>query len=890
MKGINMKKIAAFAAGAIMLGASVAVADVVYGSTPLVNQNGQPVVKIVVGENAMASDGVAAGNIAAAIANQAYKSSTLTASVSGEATCAAGGSTPGTSTGGCSISNEKVTLEVTVPGSNAGTATIATLVNDFIDRTTLNRNRTASEDKYDSSLSELSDTVSPFKNVSLSTGETQALYKVGSDFTPFADYAIQDPKSDLRVTENQALWVAGKNTFDTSKDDVTSKLDMVAYTVKFAGNDYGIPLCTSDTNGSDYSSCTSTSAMTENHRVPLKFLGSQWVISEITKPSTATALPGLESAAVGGVVKIAKESSYGIINVGDKLDSGEVQIKLSDISVATGSTNQHPAILDILDSSGKVISQQQVNPGDTYNYRTDTGKSIRIHVYQTSPGFTLNAKWAEMAVYSDELTLTSGSSKVDDNNANWKPIITWKNKEASATDTVTDSLRSIIIYADNTLSGNSQMTDGFRKGDSMNIIQSPSPFQLTYGGLDLTADDYSQLRFAIINRDTFVVAAGAGSQSSCTVGTFQENDTRLVQITSATPNAFTVNGESVDTMFWSMENNSQGDNQYVYYKTASSTESCYHKLASTAGGQGVATPQIKFSVAGDNPAYGSINMTAQQNTTNMGATRSFTPYGVIQVYEDGGKFQAQSSVADVWTFPIFGTTAINTVGSYSFKPTTTSTNTQMNYTSVTGGAVSGLTGSLSNVDTPHISERGSMFTDYSTDVVTIKIAKKPAKATWTLASSGTTSAEGAQEITLAEGDTQSVSGVSIMAKSITESVGACTASVSGGAPSCTVDQTGVKAKIVDAGEYKDSVETLEPYKVGKLVVLDKDASSSDSVVTVGGPAVNTVTADALAGAAVDFNTDRVVVKEVGKKIVVAGLSADDTLAAADRFIAGIKRQ
>jgi len=34
----------------------------------------------------------------------------------------------------------------------------------------------------------------------------------------------------------------------------------------------------------------------------------------------------------------------------------------------------------------------------------------------------------------------------------------------------------------------------------------------------------------------------------------------------------------------------------------------------------------------------------------------------------------------------------------------------------------------------------------------------------------------------------------------------------------------------------------------------------------------------------------VVVKEIGNKIVVAGQSAADTMAAADQFIAGVKRQ
>ena len=54
--------------------------------------------------------------------------------------------------------------------------------------------------------------------------------------------------------------------------------------------------------------------------------------------------------------------------------------------------------------------------------------------------------------------------------------------------------------------------------------------------------------------------------------------------------------------------------------------------------------------------------------------------------------------------------------------------------------------------------------------------------------------------------------------------------------------------------------------------------------------VNTMTAETLQGSAVDFNTDSVVVREIGNKIVVAGKSAADTMAAAEQFIAGVQRQ
>jgi hypothetical protein len=61
-------------------------------------------------------------------------------------------------------------------------------------------------------------------------------------------------------------------------------------------------------------------------------------------------------------------------------------------------------------------------------------------------------------------------------------------------------------------------------------------------------------------------------------------------------------------------------------------------------------------------------------------------------------------------------------------------------------------------------------------------------------------------------------------------------------------------------------------------------------ITIGGPLVNTVTAEALKDAGINFDVDNVVVREVGNKIVVAGKTAADTMAAAAQFIAGVKRQ
>src|SRR3989344_2728071 len=88
MKGLSIKKLAAVAAGAALIGTAVAPVAMALQGGPLVksdlfNDNGTPKASVILGSGALPSDGVWGGNIAAAIAEQArtYKS----VDVSGEA-------------------------------------------------------------------------------------------------------------------------------------------------------------------------------------------------------------------------------------------------------------------------------------------------------------------------------------------------------------------------------------------------------------------------------------------------------------------------------------------------------------------------------------------------------------------------------------------------------------------------------------------------------------------------------------------------------------------------------------------------------------------------------------------------------------------------------------
>ena len=106
MKGLNVRKLAALAAGAAMLGAAavplVTATSVTQGD--IYNADGSPKVNIVVGSQAQVSDAIWAGNLAAKIAEKA--ATTRQVSVTGA---------PGAGSAGLDLSD--LTVDVTIGGT-----------------------------------------------------------------------------------------------------------------------------------------------------------------------------------------------------------------------------------------------------------------------------------------------------------------------------------------------------------------------------------------------------------------------------------------------------------------------------------------------------------------------------------------------------------------------------------------------------------------------------------------------------------------------------------------------------------------------------------------------------------------------------------------------------
>ncbi|MEM3609297.1 MAG: hypothetical protein QW076_00080 [Candidatus Anstonellales archaeon] len=920
MKGISVKKLAALGISSVMALSLGFAGAVSYEGTQLVNDNGVPQVTVVVGEKAQAIDGVAAAKVAAYLASKANKATTLSAVVKGQATCSVTGGS-GTGAGTCPVTDKSVVLEVQLPGEAGGTYRFTTLIDDYADRQTENRVRSnAGTDRWDSSSSELGSNNKydfPFydnyanPNSFLSIGNVntykEAMVRVsGSDLTALKTNSVVDEKSAKRWEQRQYVWFAGYNKFDDLDDNNNIKLrpELFAYSTKFFGvsgvsADAGIPVCTDDQADQGYLAGCSTSDnyYIGNHRVRIKFMGEDWVITALSPPNGNLTADG--DFVFGGSVTLAKESKYGILNVGGApLEAEDIKVRLGDISLATGSDNVHYAILDILDSSDQVIQQTQVKPGQSTEVLTPSGSKVKIRVYQTAPGFTLTQKWAEIAVVKDEKTLRDGQQVDSTDNKNYYVKLKWVNDlkpssvSAGTDGAKPDSLREITVYRE------TFDADTYSPGSEIPMMVKPAQFKLKYVGVDLDkSKDYADLTFKLETRTLSGVGVVSSSrndnsavQSVCnTTVTYSSVPVLTIRSSEKTlkpTGTFSLPNE-YDTFYVVLNASSANDRYDVIYPLQNQL-TCTSGSTASFGAydyDGSSTSPVTYEWE-----YKTVG--TQGSATDGGRVLltlpnwSTTNKGNLTVVEDTGKWDTDSYEGANWTayFTV-------TDGSTKFYQTSGNdvldNNMYYSYTRKINGNTGYTTGGSKLLKVNQLSHRGSYLSYSSESDIRLKMAKSVARLKFEIAAAGT-AAQVANEETLREGDEREWAGVKVKVKKINCEVGGCTVT-GAGAPTCSVDSSNVRAAIVDSdgNELGSAVQSVVPASVpSNMVVLDTQ-SPSGLVVSIGGPDVNTVTKNALAGS-VDFNQQRVVVKKVGNVIVVAGLTGQDTMTATEQFLASLQ--
>lgn len=950
MKGINLKKIGAIVAGATILASSVAFAGgLMYQNTELVNENGEPLAKVIVGTGSQAVDGVVAAAISNKMANEAYKSATLTAEVVGEATCTGGAEGEGT----CDIveGSETVTLEVTVPGAGIeGVHEFTTAIGDYVDRKLENRYTDGADSDeaytvYDDFDDEdgnplqnyLSDVLTNSDFVK-NDDEEAAFYDIGAhNFVPFREATISDTKSGTEYKEKEDFWVHGKNRWDEGDQELFGEVDYAVYSALFdSTGDYGIPVCPGDEaqafDGVGDWICSDLDTLPA-HKVYVHFMGEDWVISELENWWEAGACTATQDTEVfetdGAIVHLAKEAVSGIINVGEVMEAPSgYKVRLDDISREVGIGNSHPAIITVLDANDNEICQDQVYPGQTKDDLCDEATGVKLHVYQTAPGLNFIAKWAEMAIYKDEIELESGEDFLDDSDTAWEVAIGWTTKGAGCEENP-EYLREILLYADEP-----DDMDEMEAGDVFPVVdvEGYEVYDLTYNGVDDENADWDNLKYKTVTDKTWKIQDDPlDMDSKCEF----ETDHAL-EVTTGSSQFKT----DLDPFNFPGVTRRGERFYYVDVDSAVYTDACGLDdsrdivIFEDDDGDWYA---YEIAVEGYDPAFGCGNQALSFQYRQAGSD------GYVIYYDDvgGGCTGSQfnefgfSENSGEWDDPIstvgnniaagpvmawdgedlgaafwdFGSMSYPMLGDedyiqyvvgdpdtngYPFESTCSFIAENFDVLGYQGAVPPFICGGFdeSTYEEGFTTMRGTKFESGSEKEYKFKVPKKELKTTWTFSTvEAAESDPDTSEFTLHEGEEAAVgtTGVKVKVLSIDQQLTPCTFGTGAGeSPMCTPDMSTVSAVVMP--DNAPSVETIVPYSLtSNLVYLDTDNVALDTgvIITVGGDAVNTVTKDAIAGSDVDFEATPVVVKQIGNKIVVAGYSGEDTAAAGEQFLAAL---
>lgn len=433
-----------------------------------------------------------------------------------------------------------------------GTAQVRNLIGDYLNRRLNDRvgnDPVSSDAAYLFGGSDVSENANPFEDGEGNTLGPSEMFMhrvTGDRFVPLADYTADDEHAAKTYGESQSIWMRGSSYYDVPLGDVVGDVRFVAYTIKLKGesDDFGIPVCSSAIGG-DYTHCKSGAEdadynlSTESHKVSIMFMGEPWIITEM---SPAYAVDGTLETKVynGGFVKIAQEAVSGIVNQYESLLFDGLRFQLDDLEEHGGVVS---AVISVLNEAGDVLKRDRVSPGQTKEFSID-GEIYKLHVYAVAPGYTMGAKWADMAILSREIRIEDGQNLDPDSGAyrEWDTVVGWKKVGNSLTEA--DHLRMIAVYADD-------IADITGRGDTKLLrnegFQFPFNFGVCYGGLDITDEELYTLTFTLERDSDLENHLPDYLNSDCVIYA------PYVTVTSEIPFAGTsVDGENVNTLYVAM--------------------------------------------------------------------------------------------------------------------------------------------------------------------------------------------------------------------------------------------------------------------------------------------------------------------------------------------------
>ena len=548
MKSLNAKRIATVVAGAALLGMGLAFAGAVtFQSVPIITNSGQPVVQVVVGSSAKASDGVAAANIAAAIGNLAYTSMPVTASVN--ATQAQSVLKVAVSSAQYTLSNQQVWMNVSGSTSVSGSYSFSALIGSILNGAVQNGVQASTKFLQSGNIYAYQDldslTISPVSSPYTDAGVQSSMsasssyngggtafttYRTGSGTAGY-DNIMQVTNAQLPTLlsnsgshgESETLWITGFPVYNQQSG--VSNFQLLD-----AGGAYQVTFTTPiQFNGNAVSKATQATAKLN---VPITLLGNSWTI--INGWGAGSRDAGSQNMVAGGQIQLASSlTPLTTVSIGQNITSGPFKVQLQDLGV--NSSGKSPAEVAVY-YNGALTNTSSIQPPSTTTYNV-SGHLLYVSVNQTFAGYYAYEKWAKMQIYSNVFNVTSGKVFNQTTNPGWHATLLWENTSTTTQTSNAVALQSIILYNTTPVA--------LSPGSSFSFIQNPSAYKLTF--LPDTFSNYDAITATSSTTSSFTYANPAGSSTKWISEPAQE-----LTVTSQIPNAFTFAGQTGSTVVYDL--------------------------------------------------------------------------------------------------------------------------------------------------------------------------------------------------------------------------------------------------------------------------------------------------------------------------------------------------
>jgi len=855
---MDVKKLGAVVGGAALLASSVAFGAVLYEDTTLVDANGQIVAKVVVGENAAASDGVGAAKIAAALASKAFKPVTYTAQVEGSAVCTA---TTEEATGTCTVTDQRADIAVIMPGlTTTAIVSINPLIAEELDQELGDREYS---DVFDVVTELWDDDANPYQDQIGGTGNLgggpDTVNATLVDYRNFDAFRIWDVTGKYLdgqgIEEKERTYILGYTWYDAGDNDVKFKLNDIIYQAVFGPSAQGLPLCPGEVDTAFWA-CSSDKRI-ESSRAEIRFLGEKWYITKVEIPLVDVTWENDEHIleVAGTKVYLAKEAQYGIVNVGEYLETpdGKYKVRLDDIN--KNDIQNNPAIISVLDENNETLVQDQITPGETKELALPGGESLRIHVYQTAPGHALQAKWAEMALLEDSIVLEDSEDFMYDDDTLYTVYIGLANSNADGTLVPARDATHLKYIALATASLAEDLPEGseFYLAD----VEGYKNFVFTYEGLE----DVPTSTLTVKYRTSEKTGTLADGVTDFTVREYLEVDLdEEVRLEDVSDGTAVVGSKKVDVFYYVVDGDGvdegdillRADGEWYMVEGSGATLTIEYKPAGSNG-------KIHLE---DTANTNEVAFHLEEDIGDLGGLPAYRNISVVSDF-DNDKLLGLNNLLDdevTWNADGLDTPGFGYTANYDYE-------------------------------TPFISPRGTEVKG-SGDYRTFEVPESPRRVELYFEPAGEFTIEPNMAVlaNMTEGEEREVPGGDGLKVKVLKFY----AEVSGTAacPTPEADMTGVTAVIYEGDtRVGESVTAYQPaylttYPTDVVVLDTSDAANAATVISVGGPVVNQKTAELLQGSDATLSEEeRILVKQVAPgKIVVAGWTAEDTLQAVDQFL------